>query len=487
MKMKDMIGLINVMAGEKSTQKSARGLLAGASRMLTGPRDRIVDAINGINVLALYAEEELEGWSDPEDIPGLTSDAPASRQVVPFDACDLRVWTQLAERAGVPYIPAKPILSLHEDMLGLLSGKIRGVDKQMERLSKRLADQKVDAEPATDASPENTDGLAMIFKPDEFGTGRPLSADGRARLHHEVQNAVFDAMDDVPEGWMVRSHVSGSSTLKALAGAGVLGDPQEGAKISQNVEIGAGWVRVGNRRRIDATDKRFIETFVGGHKPVIHYLARPWQTPSRMIEGEDPHRQGSQFAGKGAWPAEWRVFVENGTVTGVANYYGWCGEADAPSARAALEAADSAQRIVDAAKGLNLAARYMDLMFMTRPLTGKETPESLKIRDAMNARFDVDGINCTLDFMETEDGLKLIEGGPAFSPIGGAHPCAFAGAGIEKGSRWLDCETVGIAFKTMSHVCLGDPKTWIDGDRTGCILSWDEARALAEADQTPTP
>ena len=483
--MKDMIGLLSVMAGERATNRKARGMLAGAARLLSGSKAALTDTLAGINAVGRFVEEEAARWRDPEDIPGLNGqDMAVDAGPVPFDACDLRVWVALAERAGVPAIPAVPLMSLHKDVLSLTDRPLRDVDVSM----KRLRDRAAALAPETAVTPEDLAAdpdLAAVFKPATYGIDRKLTADETASLRAAAVNALFDAMDDVPESWMVRTHISGSSTLKALAGAGVLGRPQEGAKIGNGIEIGAGWVRVGNRRRIDAHDTRFVETFARGHKPVLHYLARPWQIPSRMIEGDDPHRHGTQFAGKGAWPAEWRVFVENGEVKGVANYYGWCGEADAQSARGALAAADNARLIVAEAKALGLASRFMDIMLLTMQPSARETPEALALRTRLLDRFDIDGLNCTLDFMETADGLKLVEGGPAFSPIGGAHPCAFAGVGIAPGSRELDCDISGVALKMMPHVLMADTSTWVDGDRTGCILTWDAARELADTSPAP--
>src|SRR3546814_10385739 len=85
-------------------------------------------------------------------------------------------------------------------------------------------------------------------------------------------------------------------------------------------------LRVGNRRRVHVSDARTVQAAAQG-PGFLCFLARPWQECSRYIVGEDPHRHGSPFAGKGVWPAEWRAIVEAGVVVGVASYYGWCDEA----------------------------------------------------------------------------------------------------------------------------------------------------------------
>src|SRR5690606_5906914 len=124
-----------------------------------------------------------------------------------------------------------------------------------------------------------------------------------------------------------------------------------------NLEIGPGWVRNGNRRRVNVSDKRTIKAAAEGPGFLI-FLARPWVESSRYIEAPDPHREGSPFAGKGIWPAEWRAFVENGEVVGVASYYGWADQATPETARTALEVRALAQKIVDEARSQKAWPRY---------------------------------------------------------------------------------------------------------------------------------
>jgi hypothetical protein len=40
-------------------------------------------------------------------------------------------------------------------------------------------------------------------------------------------------------------------------------------------------------------------------------------------------------------------------------------------------------------------------------------------------------------------------------------------------------DTTGVAFRHMPHVLIGEPATWTEGDKTGCILDWDEVEKLA--------
>uniref|UniRef100_UPI001953946D hypothetical protein n=1 Tax=Escherichia coli TaxID=562 RepID=UPI001953946D len=77
------------------------------------------------------------------------------------------------------------------------------------------------------------------------------------------------------------------------------------------------------------------------------FVARPWVQAARYLECEDTHRRHTPFAGTGAWPAEWRVFIQSGDIVGVSAYYPWAGAASAPDAQNALEAKRLAQKILD--------------------------------------------------------------------------------------------------------------------------------------------
>lgn len=444
-----LIGKLNLIGSQRALGKQLRQFSLSAGKMLSGPVQEAQRTMDGIGRVAAFVEEESDSWLDPEDLL-------AGKQGG-FDACDLRHWLILAEAAGVPAVPARQILSLHEDELSLIDRPLHVPDFLRKGIARRLA---------------------RIF-PDLVGES---PADGPSAEDLEAQRSrlaasLFDAMDDVPDGWMVRSNISGSSMLKAMAGAGVIEDPRDSARFTPEIEVGAGWVRDGNRRRIDATDNRFVETFAAGHKSTLHYLARPWMQAARRMEGPDPHRHGTPFAGKGSWPMEWRVFVENNRVTGVAAYYAWAGAATPKNAAMAIEAAEMAQKIVDLAQARGLASRWMDLEIL-RDGASEAALANPKIRSALT-RFPRDAINCTLDFLEVEgQGLMLLEGGPAHTPLGGGHPCAFAGFQVSPG-QGAASDTTGVALKLMGHVILADPATWSHGQTEGHILSWEEARALA--------
>lgn len=454
-----LIGKLNFIAQQRELGGKARRPALQTTAMFRGPVKTARATMDGMTNMMSFADDEASSWLDPEEI---------GTKAGGFDACDLRHWLIIAGKAGAPSVPARQILTLSEDELGAISQKIQIPDHIRKAIAKGMtktysAEERADLDQAASEMAATEDAI----DPSRISE----------RLH--------DAMDDVPHNWIVRSNLAGPSTLKAFAGAGVLEeDKTTWSPGDTNLDIGPGWVRHGNRRRVDATDARFVDTFAGGHKSDIHYLARPWITAARRVDGPDPHRHGTPFAGKGSWPCEWRVFIENGHVTGVACYYGWIGEATPENARKALEAVALAEKMIATAKALGLSSRLMELELL-RDSTNRAKAAGQAVhpsRTEVLDRFPRDGLHASLDFIEGigPDGkpeMMFLEGGPAHTPIGGGHPCAFAGNGTRPGSHACRCE--GVALKLMDHVILADPKTWMPGEIRNHILSWDEARALA--------
>ena len=428
-----LIAQLSIIGARKERERTTRRFLLMCARMLRKDPEESIKIANDLNELEAHARTTHQRWTDTLADEG------------EFDGSDLRIWLQLAEEASVPFIPARTILSLDEDTLDRLSEPVAMPQFMRKGLAKLLLS--VFGAPQTGPEHEHSQG-------DEEG----------------LREKLFEAMDDVPDNWIIRSHICGPELLKAWAGTGLL-EPDTTMKVNQDLEVGPGWVRHGNRRRVDATDERYITLFPGAHGPVIHYLARPWVEASRRCEGEDPHRHGSVFAGKGSWPCEWRVFFEQDVVTGVAFYYGWAGKADAENARKAFEAKRSAEKIIAAGKRRRMQPRMMDIEIIKWHLQQGATP-SPKALQAVT-RFG-DGFCGTLDFVETNQGMTLLEGGPGHTPVGGGHPCAFAGT-TDGGQS----QAQGVALKLMAHISLAEPGTWTDGDRNGHILTWNEARTLA--------
>ena len=267
-------------------------------------RRNMDEMLSGIEARMAFHEEETSSWLLPEQVRAGESG--------PFDTLDLGVWLEIAEKAGVAAVPAIPILTLTEDEASLASGSLNLSGERSQRLLGKIA--------------------KLLPTPQQ-----PTAAHDEANVD-AVLDKLFDAMDKVPEGWMVRHARSGGSNLKALAGAGVAGSTAPEVRFNANLEVGPGWVRVGNRRRVDVTDMRTIKVIAEGPSRPSTFYARPWVQASRWRIGDDPHRHGTVFAGKGRWPCEWRVYVKKGKVIGVANYYGWLGDATPLDARMALMA-----------------------------------------------------------------------------------------------------------------------------------------------------
>ncbi|NDV50836.1 hypothetical protein [Salipiger sp. PrR003] len=447
----DFVTRATIAGNVRSQMGDARRLLAMTFKeAMKGPKN-FKKALTGMGELMAFADAEQASWQEPEQLiePGAS----------PINACDTRHWLQLAELAGVPFVPARTILSLTEDEFGMVSGKVDAPELYKSALRRRVSkalenDPDFDLQAAEDAEVTTT------------------AADRQSKLE-AIYDRLYAAMDDVPADHMVRTHLSGSSLLKAAAGTGQVEDASEFTGVGEAVKIGPGYLTVRNRRCIDTRDQRFIEMYARGQSgPAqdIHFLARPWITASRYLEADDPHRHGSVFAGKGTWPSEWRVFVEHGEIVGVSSYYAWTCDPEPENAYRALQAVEAAQRIVEKAKELQVHTRIMDLELLRH--SGKNPKISEK--------WGRDDLSCSLDFLETEDGPMLLEGGPGHNPVCGANPCGFMGVGVDQG--W--CDTRGVALRCMPHVHLAEPSTWRDGDHTGCILTWEEARELA-ADYDP--
>lgn len=455
---------LTAMSRERETVKLGRKAVAiGAKLFRRAGRNKEATAeqIAKFVRTAEIHEDETSNWVAPMEI--------AEGRGGPFDAADLRHWLLLAEMAGIKAVPAKEILHLDEEEINLLSGAVPIPDGIAARAMRQGAKEFL---------------TAQGIDPDYLDQQKDKEIDT-----DELEERLFAAMDAVPEGWMVRSARCGSSQLKALAGAGAAGPEVPEVRFGPGLEIGPGWIRKGNRRRIDVADERTVMLAAQGPPTGTSFLARPWVSAARWFVGEDPHRHGTPFAGKGIWPAEWRAFVEHNKVVGVSTYYGWCGEASPENARIAMEVRDKAQAITNNAVGMGAWPRNMEVEFI-RASKHAQDPKFARMLET----FGRETVSCTLDFIETEHGIMLLEGGPACTPFGGGHPCAFAGCGGQpRPGNPIDIN--GVAFRLMPHVSMADPNTWTEGDRTGCILTWEEvvelasspANALKQEEASPEP
>ena len=419
-----------VSESEQQSNHLIGGFLGGLARATTA---KIGRRLNTLNDAIESFSKETGAWIEPE---GVVDGGP-------FDTCNLSVWNEIARLVDIDYIEATPVLRLSNEEMGIMSGVIP-VDQINNADIQR--------------------NLGIISK--LLGSEVKTDLDEVSRQRMIIIEKIADAMDEVPDGYMIRHERAGAASLKAFAGLGVLDDMNPEVRINNDLSYGAGWIRLGNRRMIDVCDSRFMmaqSENKEGHDAI--FVARPWQKAGRWIYGEDIHRQNSVIEGRGCYPAEWRVFIKGGKVTGVSNYYAWAGQCDALSASKALEAVALAEKMLGIMNEYGLEPRfYKAEMVRANPHTRKSMAE-------------YEGVSCTLDFMETVDGMRFLEGGPAFYPFGGGFPCAFAGD--------LRCE--GVALCLMDGVDLMNPKTWRKSeadlviDRKNHILSFEEARALANS------
>lgn len=376
-----------------------------------------------------------------------------------FDVCDLRHWLAVAERAEVRFIPATEILTLEADEIGSLTGPVRVPGHFKSAIARRL--RKV---------------LGDLPEPEH---------DARSEVDRDaVVEKIFAAGDLIPPGHVVRSAICGPNTMKALAGTGTLSHSDDAARFD-GIDVGCGWVREGNRTRIDVTDKRMMELQARGHEDTFRYLVRPWVEAARRNEGEDPHFAGTPLAARRSWPAEWRVYVRNGEVIGVGNYYGWAGEATPVAARGALAAKAAAERMIAVMRTDALTPIFSDLFLMNFSMAqsaGSAHPDAVAQALDVSARFPMDGIHCTLDFIETGDGeVTLLEGGPAHTPIGGGHPTAFSGCLAIPGNPMFT-EIRGVAFRAPDDVIMPEPATWTLREPDHA-LSFEDVAELAQQDR----
>jgi len=451
---------LSARADNHGVVKAARRVAALGGRFMKGPG--VTETLAGIGRMARFHEEETSRWVTIDDfLDGKTG---------PFDACDIRHWMRMAELAGVPYVPGREILRLSQDEMSAASGTIpmpemattrRAMDN-VRSAAGQIAERHASGRSGS-TDDEALNALEMLI---------PSDAD-----MDDVERKLYEAMDEVPEGWMVRTARVGSSNLKALAGSGHAGHSVPEITLDQNTEIGPGWIRIGNRRRIAPNDLRTVTAAAEGPVGDTSFIARPWVKAARYFVHDDPNRRDTPLRGPGVWPAEWRAFIEDGVVVGVSSYYSWIGEATAENAQAALQVREEAQKIADKAVELSMWPRFMDLEFV-RLSQAPAVRDNVDLQAALEL-FGREKVACTLDFIETEEGLMLLEGGPPNTPFGGGHPCGFAGCGGSPrfGNR---TDVNGVAFRNMSHVIVADPATWTDGEREGCILTWDEARQLAD-------
>lgn len=443
-KLKGLMIALNAKGSKSEELQETRRLALSIAKIARTP-GKLKDAIKGIGDAQAFHDQETASW--------ISAEAIAEGQSGPFEACNLLAWIEIAKKAGVAHIPAKVILHLTDRETEMLSGMADiPTGKIPDRIRNRVRE-----------------GIAKDKELQAMANEGSILEEEAVDMEMLVEK-LFACMDDVPEGYMVRTNQSGPSTLKALAGTGIIEKTAPEVRFGSDLEIGPGWIRNGNRRRVDNRDRRLMKSYVAGPHTGMIFVARPWVEASRYIAGRDPHRAGTPLDAEGKWPAEWRAFVKNGKVVGVSSYYAWVEEPTPETARIACEVRDLAQKMVDAAIAQKLEPRYADVEHARR---NPEVEQMLEDKGFGRGTF-----SCTIDFIETKNGIMMLEAGPGHTPVGGGHACGFAGvSGKPLYGNAMD--TTGVAFRHMPHVLIGEPATWTEGDKTGCILDWDEVEKLA--------
>ncbi len=443
-RLQQTIVAISRHAASNSAVQEMRSLVVGAAKLASSPK-RFREAIEQIAKVEAAKRAENESWIRHARI--------AAGQPGRFDATDLQCWLAIADRAAVPYIEAREILSLDFDELEAILGHIDlGANNRTARAVDRISAGLRRAFPELPSKPQVA--------------AAPMAID-------DISERCFAAMDSVPEGWMVRAHCCGSNDLKALAGCGVTENKAPEIRFGSSLEVGPGWIRQGNRRRVTIEDERVLRLYMHDDTRPLTFLARPWLPSSRYFEARDPHRAGSDLDIPGHWPAEWRAFVQKGKVTGVSFYYPHAGIADPVSARMALEVRRLAQTMVDQA----IADFHQPRMAESAIL--KESPIHGHALSALG--MGEDDFGCVLDFIETDHGILFLEGGPACTPFGGGHPCGFISERDELEVGQTSYPTIkleGVAFNHRDVLKI-QPEDAPAPDRD--IRTWDEVELLAAA------
>lgn len=283
---------------------------------------------------------------DPNLLDGLEVDAQAAPSLNPFDWKLPEVdWEEVARRARERHIAA--MAPFADPATGAFIGTSLGA-------------WLVEAQHA---------GIPYIGAELLLGISRDLfmREEETAKTHQALWADFYGKQKSVPEGFMVRWDACAGLDLKfAMANREGYGE---------------------HARIVHPSDPRACDINYEYPSDTLKMWKRPW-VPALMMNG---------------YPVELRVFIENGQVLGVANYY----------PQHTLPDTEQIQGFVTAAKA---AAETLVASLQAR---GRH-PWMVNYA----ARYAEGSINATLDFLITEDEeVVFLEAGPPFSM--GAHPCSF--------------------------------------------------------------
>ena len=238
-------------------------------------------------------------------------------------------------------------------------------------------------------------------------------------------HAITNGIQDIAEDEILRFDACVSGEMKAEIGAG---------RVSGGVVETKGW-----RRREDGVvfpempDQRIVQQMMDDPQNAAPVWVRKWVEPVMLPGSADAGyaaarqaheaelEEGQTLASDAGdlFPCEWRVFVRNGAVVAVGNYYPQIARGTTPEDEAvALAMVAEAKRAAE-----TLVARLAE---------AGAIPHHPRYEDRDG--FDPDGVHFSLDFLEVEDAdaphgrrLVMIEGGPAHlrNPNWGAHPVSF--------------------------------------------------------------
>jgi hypothetical protein len=146
------------------------------------------------------------------------------------------------------------------------------------------------------------------------------------------------------------------------------------------------------RRDLHAGDPRAVDILIEYPSDVFPVWERPW-VDAMMVEG---------------FPVEFRVYVKNSVVLGVASYY-------------------PQRPLPETAEMLSLAAKCSELTSRVLAHLAAVDMAPWMPSYAASGEFDPALVSGTLDFLVTPVGdIVFLEAGPPFGA--GAHPCAFIDA-----------------------------------------------------------
>lgn len=281
----------------------------------------------------------------------------------PFNVGSLGNWMILADAAGVPTVPISFL------------GSLTLVDYLRH-------DASANGVVAPADMPAGFGGTA-----EQADTG---GLDAQARANVAAVNA---ALSRIEGPVFVRSDGAASHRVKL--------ETYSGCDVArQGAATGFGYDTLPDgSRQVLLKDERLGDVFMGWPEPNMPIWARPL-IPARMLEGP-----------RGAYQAEWRVFVYDGNIAGISSYY-------PQVARDRSSQADELALMTS----LTYAQAIIDVM-LARSLRPHHP------RFELRPDFDKQKLHCSFDFIETADGgVMMIEGGPPHlrNPAYGAHPCSFS-------------------------------------------------------------